>query len=216
MNITEKHAQPIKSSTSDTSYTYKLRQIDEASSGLNHQSQAFRAVYQSLTASTQPIKTLRPSHEQKPIGASTEFYEPSEALYSKIETVFWTAKGEFFEDGMESTFSHQLNSSIKRYGNDALEVITCLLVYDRVEPEVASEALRWLGRIDHAESYEYRRWLLERSLSLPSTRVRDGAILGLASMDDKHAIPYLKFAIEKERCSELKADMKSVLEQLES
>lgn len=89
-------------------------------------------------------------------------------------------------------------------------------MYERVAPEVGGEALRWLGRIDHAESYEYRRWLLERSLSLSSTRVRDGAILGLASMDDKHAIPYLKRAIEEEQCSELKADMESVLEQLES
>jgi len=197
MNITEKHAQPIRSSTSDTSYTYKLRQI-------------------ALTASTQPIKTLRPSHKQKPIGASTELCEPSEALYSKIETVFWTAKGEFFEDGMESTFSHQLNYSVKRYGGDALEVITCLIVYEKVDPEVAGEALRWLGRINHAETYEYRRWLLERSLSLSSTRVRDGAILGLASMDDKHAVPYLKFAVEKEQCFELREDMELVLKQLES
>lgn len=171
---------------------------------------------QRLSASTQPVKALRPSQRQKPVGASTELYEHSDALYSKIEAIFWSAKGEFFEDGMESTFSQQLNSSVKRYGNEALEAIICLIVYERVDPEVGGEALRWLGRIDHVESYGNRRWLLEKSLSLSSTRVRDGAILGLASMDDKHAIPYLKHAIEEEQCSELKADMKSVLEQLES
>lgn len=171
---------------------------------------------QHLSASTKPIKALEPSQRQKPVGATTELYKPSDALYSKIEAIFWTAKGEFFEDGMESTFSKQLNSFVKRYGNDVLEAITCLIVYERVAPEVGGEALRWLGRIDHAESYEYRRWLLERSLSLSSTRVRDGATLGLASMDDKHAIPYLKRAIEAEQCSELKADMESVLEQLEN
>ena len=153
---------------------------------------------------------------QKFAGASTGLYEPLDALYSKIEAIFWTAKGDFFEDGMESTFSQKLNSFVRKYGSNALEAITCLIVYERVDPEVAGEALRWLGRIDHTESYKYRRWLLERSLSSPSTRVRDGAILGLASMDDKHAISYLRRAVEKEQCSELKADMKSVLEQLEN
>jgi hypothetical protein len=171
---------------------------------------------QPLSASTQPRKAFRPSHVQNLVGSSTELYELSDALYSKIETIFWTAKGEVFEDGMESAFSQQLISFVKRYGNNVLESITCLIVYESVDPEVSGEALRWLGRIEHAESYKYRCWLLERSLSLSSTRVRDGAILGLASMDDKHAIPYLKLAIGKEQCFELKADMELVLEQLES
>lgn len=183
-------------------------------SGSTQHSQPVREV-QIFSASTEPTKALKARQKKKPVGSSTELYEPSNALYSKIEAIFWTAKGEFFEDGMESTFSKQLDSFVKEFGNNALEAITCLIVYERVDPEVAGEALRWLGRIDYAESYEYRRWLLERSLSLSSTRVRDGAILGLASMDDKHAIPYLKCAIEKEQCSELKADMESVLEQLE-
>lgn len=175
---------------------------------------AFRA-FHSSSITTQSIKDLRYSQKQKFIGVSTEFYEPSDDLYSKIEAIFWTAKGELFEDGMETPFSHQLNSFVQKYSNDGLDAIVCLIIYEKVDPEVAGEALRWLGRIDHRESYEFRRWLLERSLSLSSTRVRDGAILGLASMDDKHAIPYLKDAIEKEQCSELKSDMESVLEQLE-
>jgi len=162
------------------------------------------------------LSRTEPSLRQKPVGASTELYEPLHDLYSKIEAIFWIAKGEIFEDGMESTFSKQLKSFVIRYGSNALEVITCLIVYEKVDPEVAGEALRWLGRIDHAESYEYRRWLLERSLKLSSTRARDGAILGIASMDDKHAIFYLKCAMDKERCFELKADMEAVLEQLES
>lgn len=201
---------------SGTSSVSRIGQPVVAFLGSTQPSRTVRAV-QLLSASTQPTRALRsPKRQQSIGGASTEIYVPSDALYSKIEAVFWTAKGEFFEDGMESIFSQQLNSFVKRYGNDALEVITGLIVYERVEPEAAGEALRWLGRIDHAESYEYRRWLLERSLSLPFTRVRDGAILGLASMDDKHAIPYLKIAIEKEQYFELKADMESVLKQLES
>lgn len=166
-------------------------------------------------ASTRPREALKSPQRQNRLETSTKPHEASDFLYSRIESIFWAAKGEFFEDGMESAFSRQLNSVVKKYGNDAMEVITCLIVYERVNPEVADEALRWLGRMEDSESYEYRRWLLERSLSLSSPRVRDGAILGLASMDDKHAIPYLKRAIAKEQCAELKVDMEQVLEQLE-
>jgi hypothetical protein len=171
---------------------------------------------QTLSASTQPVKALKASHRANLVEASTERYEVSEVLYSKIENIFWTAKGEIFEDGMESSFSHQLISFVKKYGSDALEAITCLIVYERVDPEVVGEALRCLGHIEHTESYGYRRWLLERSLGLSSTRVKDGAVLGISFLDDKHAVPYLKSAIQKEKCSELKADMETVLEQLES
>jgi hypothetical protein len=166
-------------------------------------------------ASTQLREALKSPQRQNRLETSTKPHEASDSLYSRIESIFWAAKGEFFEDGMESTFSRQLNSVVKKYGNDAMEVITCLIVYERVNPEVADEALRWLGRMEDSESYEYRRWLLERSLNLSSHRVRDGAILGLASMDDKHAIPYLKHAMAKEQCAELKVDMEQVLEQLE-
>jgi hypothetical protein len=167
-------------------------------------------------ASTQPQKALKSPRKQERLGTSTEPHETLDSLYSKLEAIFWAAKGEYFEDGIESEFTRQLNYIVKKYGNEAMEAITCLIVYEKVNPEVAGEALRWLGRIEHPESYEYRRWLLERSLSLNSTRVRDGAILGLSSMDDQHAIPYLKQAIEREQCAELKVDMEQVLEQLES
>jgi hypothetical protein len=69
--------------------------------------------------------------------------------------------------------------------------------------------------MEDLKSYEFRRWLLERSLTLPLGVVKDGAILGLASMDDKHAIPYLKEATENESSTEIKQDMEQVLEQLE-
>jgi HEAT repeat protein len=57
--------------------------------------------------------------------------------------------------------------------------------------------------------------LLESSIFRSSARVRDGAALGLAFLDDPHAIPYLKRAIENEKYSELREDMQMVLAQLE-
>ncbi len=170
-----------------------------------------------VVGATAPLKeVMKFPQRAKHLENSTQPHKTSNLLSSRIESIFWAARDEVFEDGMESSFSRELNSVVKEYGVDAIEVITGLIVYQIVNPEVAGEALRWLGRMEDLESYNFRRWVLERSLKLPSTRVKDGAILGLASMDDRHAIPYLKRAIEEEQCTELKADMEQVLEQLES
>ncbi len=137
-----------------------------------------------------------------------------ENIYSEIEALFIAGKEEYFEDGFESDFSRGLVSCIQKYGKDAIEAISCFIVYEKVSPEVASEALRWLGEINHPESYNFRRWLLERSLNCPSSRVRDGAILGLSYLNDPHAITYLEQAIEQEKITELREDMKQILAQL--
>lgn len=198
-NLVHRNAQLMRISGSSTQPTNMIPTVRLVSSG------------------TRPIKAVNNDKiSDVPREASTEFHKSPDALYSIIEAIFWAGREECFEDGLQSTFSKTLESLVKECGKDALEVITILIVYERVEPEVASEALRWLGRIEHLESYEYRRWLLERSLSSFSSRVRDGALLGLSSMDDKRSIKHLKVAISRETNSELEADMKSLVEQLES
>ncbi len=170
-----------------------------------------------VVGATAPLKeVMKFPHRAKHLETSTQPRKTSNLLSSRIKSIFWAARGEVFEDGMDSAFSRELNSIIKEYGDDAIDVVTGLIVYQRVNLEVAGEALRWLGRIEDLESYNFRRWLLEHCLGLSSTRVKDGATLGLASMDDRHAIPYLKKAIQEEQCTELKADMEQVLEQLEN
>jgi hypothetical protein len=170
----------------------------------------------SVTVNTQPsLLATKNIQKSKCFTASTKLTETSSELYLEIEAVFWSAREEFFEDGMESDFSKRFCSTVTKYGSDAIEVITSLIVYGKVCPEVASESLRWLGKMQHPESYEFRRWLLERSLTLSSGIVKDGAILGIASMDDKHAIHYLKEAMKNESSTELKQDMEQVLQQLE-
>lgn len=147
---------------------------------------------------------------------STAQQERPKEIDQEIGMLFRAAKEQDFEDGMESELSKGLVSLIKKYGNAAMEVTADLLIYERVDAEVASEALRWLGRMDHPPSYDFRRWLLERSLRCSSAVVRDGAALGLASSDDPHAIPYLKQAILRENYVELREDIEQVLVQLEN
>jgi hypothetical protein len=138
-------------------------------------------------------------------------------LYLKISAIFWNAKKELFEDGMENLFLTELGLLIKEHKSKAIEHITRIILHEKSTPEISGESLRLLGRIEDEESYEFRRWLLEQSLlNLSSLRVKDGAILGLASMDDKRTIPKLISAINKEKNIELKKDMELVLKQLES
>lgn len=147
---------------------------------------------------------------------STAQQERPGEIDQKIETLFGAAKEQVFEDGMESEFSRELVFLVQKYGNVAMEAISELIVSERVNAEVASEALRWLGRMEHSASHHYRLRLLERGLFCSSALVRDGAALGLASLDDTHAMPYLMQAIQLENCAELREDMEQVLYQLEN
>jgi HEAT repeat protein len=156
--------------------------------------------------------------------ASTDFeahltYEEGASIEEVLQSILITfdkAKEQVFEDGMESDFSKELVSFIKNYSNIAVRMLTDLILNEEVNAEVASEALRWLGQIEDPKTYSHRLWLLEQSLYCSSARVRDGAALGLAFLDDPHAIPDLREAIQREPYPELREDLEQVLEQLEN
>jgi len=133
-----------------------------------------------------------------------------------IDRIFESAKEQYFEDGMESDFSRELVSLVKKYGNLAMGEINYLITCGRVDEEVASEALHWLGRIDDASTHGWRLWVLEKSLSSKSPVVRDGAALGLVYMGDAHARQYIKKAIEQETIAELRYDLRGALKELEA
>lgn len=165
--------------------------------------------------SSSEFESVLPSLTAWQVENSTVQQERPEEIDQEFTILFEAAKEQVFEDGMESEFSKELISLVKKYGDAAMEVVADLITNERVNAEVASEALRWLGRMDHLTSYHFRRWLLERSLRCSSAMVRDGAALGLASLNDPHAIPYLKRAILREGHIELREDMEQVLVQLE-
>jgi len=173
-----------------------------------------------FTADTRQVRLLRPAHEldeQRGLPASsTRRLNVGEEMISQIETLFGTARELYFEDGMENDFARELIRLIRQHGNRAIGALTHLIVTEKVNAGVASEALRWLGCMDDPNTYRDRLWLLERSLYCSSARVRDGAALGIAFMDDPRATEHLREAIKRERVAELKRDLEQVLEQLES
>jgi len=150
------------------------------------------------------------------LGSSTNIQDLSEDIDRELASIFVVAKEEFFEDGIKSEFSRRLSSIVTRYGTEAIGAITDLIIGEKVNSETASEALRWLGLIDHSQTYNQRLVLSEIALFAASPKVRDGAALGLAFLDDPAAIPYLKRAIEREQIDGLKKDLEQVLEQLEN
>lgn len=134
----------------------------------------------------------------------------------RIDRIFRTAVDEDFEDGMSSRFSRELLEAVEQFGDPAMQEISYLILYNRMNQEVASEALRWLGRLSDRRTYGWRLWLLEKSLSSSSPVVRDGAVLGLASMGDPSSMTYLSGAIAEEECKELREDMQQALRELEA
>lgn len=134
----------------------------------------------------------------------------------QFDAVFRRATEERFEDGMESEFSQELESLVRSYGLSSKGILSLLLADESVSPRVWGEAMRSLGRMDDPTSREARLWILENGLIARSAVIRDGAVLGLASMNDSNAIPYLEKAVRSEKLSGLRADMQEVLVQLTS
>ena len=155
------------------------------------------------------LSTTESSTERPPEPAA-------EQIRAKIQGLFSRARGEVFADGMDSVFSRGLKHFIDRFGSKALDEIALLIIKETAEPEVAEEALRWIGYLEDSTTHRYRRWILSKALSCSSVRVRDGALLGISFMDDPSAADDLRAAMKRERIPELRYEMGRVLEQLEA
>lgn len=133
----------------------------------------------------------------------------------EAKNLFRGARGQRFENGMESPFSRDLVSLVKEHGDVAVKAIAEIVFSEEAHAEVIGEALHWLGDIDDPKSDSSRLDLLEKSLKSPSPSVRDGAALGIAFLDNPHAIPFLQDAIKQEKHPGLRQDLQQVLDQLE-
>lgn len=137
-----------------------------------------------------------------------------ESLAEELRRIFFEAREEVFEDGMESNFSRKLSVLIEEHKEQAIKFAAEYMDSEEVDEEVASELLRQLGHSRHEPTYTSRLVLLVRGLQNKSSMVRDGAILGLASLDDPKVIPDVEEAVVREQDPELRDDMNDVLEQL--
>jgi len=152
---------------------------------------------------------------ERPTSSTAINLEPRRDIGRAIANLFTAARNEIFEEGMESHFSKEFVSLIKRHGEVAILEAAILITSEKADPDVASEALKWLGQVKHSGTHSFRIWLLKRGLTSSSPQVRDGAGLGLSFLNDPDAIPALQQAIEREQIPELRRDLEQVLQQLQ-
>jgi len=148
-----------------------------------------------------------------PAEATALLSAPSVLLGTAL-ALFDNAGDEYFEDGVESLFSRSLVRFITAHGSLGMDVLAKLILSGRRDPVTVAEALRWIGRIDDSASYGQRLWLLERCLLSAQPEIRDGACLGLASLDDPRAIVYVRKALEVESIPELRQALEHLSAQL--
>lgn len=136
-------------------------------------------------------------------------------LVQNIKKIFDFARDEVFEDGYESSFSHALVFQIVQHGRYTINVIRELILNERVNFEIASEALKWIGLVEDPPTLKARVRLLEDTLFSKSPKVRDGALLGISFLNDSSLAEILRQAIEVETVSELRKEMEEVLRYFE-
>jgi hypothetical protein len=134
----------------------------------------------------------------------------------RFRVAFQRAAKEHFEDGMDSDFTDELEALVRGFRNDARTILSSLLGDQTISPSVWAEAMRWLGRAGGLLSNSSRLWLLEKGLTSIHAAIRDGATLGLSSLDDPSAITYLERAAANEPLTGLRQDMEDVISQLKS
>ena len=133
-----------------------------------------------------------------------------------VKRLFSMAENIEFEVGMDNQFSEDLERAIEAIGAPILVEIKGIILNEESSLTVAAETMRYIGNIESPAYRAERRELLETCLlNSRFAWVRDGAGLGLASLDDPQSIPALEIAIAKESNQELKEDLLQVLEQLE-
>lgn len=120
------------------------------------------------------------------------------------------------EDSVEVELSSGLESVTQQYGAESVYALGEMYLSGAVTPTVLSEVLPWLGRIEDSITHEPRFWFLTYCLRDEHPWVRSRAALGLASMKDRRAVPYLRREAETEVIRLLQARLAKVADELAS
>lgn len=129
--------------------------------------------------------------------------------------IFGLGRDVIFHDGAETLFSNELVAFIEREGVLAIQALCQAWLGVGEDYDVMGEAARWIGRMEHDVTHKARLHLLRIWLLAESHYTRDGALLGLASLDDPAALPMLRYALTLESIPDLANAMQQVIDQLE-
>lgn len=136
-------------------------------------------------------------------------------LYDEALTTLRTTR-EHFEDGMCSPFGQWMEEYIRQYGRKGVNaIVDAILFGGKVGIINIAETMRLFGEIEDPKTYYARRRWLCLFMFYPSVRVRDGAGLGLASMDDPMTLDALRLSLKHEQSDDLKPMTQMVIDRLE-
>ena len=136
-------------------------------------------------------------------------------LAAQVREAFGRATGEIFEDGKESAFTRKIRALVKTRGVEVVRLVANVILSGSIRPDIASEALRVIGRLRDPQTHDERRLLLQKALFQESPYIRDGAVSGIAGMRDPLSLPWLSKALENEQIEDLRDEMKRVIERLQ-
>ena len=121
-----------------------------------------------------------------------------------------------FEDGVHNELSRAIQPLLQQYGQLTVDALSDLYITRLIGPAMISEVLPWLGRTEVRDSLDRnsRFWFLVYSLRDSNASVRGEAALGLASLDDKRAIPYLQQAAASESIQLLRRRLRKAADEL--
>jgi hypothetical protein len=140
---------------------------------------------------------------------------PINEVEHEFQYIFNKEYDDIFEDGMDNELFKSVRFLIYQFGIRAINAIIRLIIYMLIPPKYAAEVLRAVSSINKDFLYNERLWLLERCLKNSSSKVRDAAAVGLATLEDSTSIPYLEDAIQSERNIDLRNDLQLVRDLLE-
>lgn len=146
--------------------------------------------------------------------SGTAVVDSDPELVNQVRELFEQGASEFFEDGVHSEFSRSLLLTLAEHGRAAFMAISEYLFSADAKPDIVSEALRWLADFRDPATLVDRWSILQRTLRDRSPRVRDGAILGFAALDDPRSRRLLLEARHVEQIAELQRLIDQVIEQL--
>jgi hypothetical protein len=163
---------------------------------------------------TAPVGPIFKRRDKVATESSTAELEVDVELVKQVEHIFERGATEVFYDGMYSEFSRALIGFFTRYGGAAFPAINAYLSSGCSNADVVSEALRWLAAFDDPVTLPQRWAILQRTLKDRSPRIRDGAILGFAALDDPRARSLLLESQKSESIPELRRLLAQVVDQL--
>lgn len=135
-------------------------------------------------------------------------------LRNSITRAFDAANNETFYDGFDSYFSETISRFILAFGVQAIVIIEEILESNPSASETVEETLRQLGKIVDPHTHAARLALLLRAIGDRNPRIRDAASIGIASLDDPVAIPFLHHAIKTEPSAWVRTNLTLTLQQI--